>query len=389
MAPVLLMAAPAPVIPRAGGKVRLDKKFLDGMARHLVHWPGPVRVILWRGAQSIPFAVEVVPQSFGFDLFVLAEGEHPPPAVWEGVRVFFASADDLRALALLPAARAAQAKVVLALEYTLETRLRIAALEQSLSWPKRLWSMAWNLAAEGRRRGALQQADGVQFNGYPAFDAYCARVRNPLLYLDNRMTPALMATPSEMAVRRTRLSAGAPLRLIYSGRLEPMKGAQDLLPIMHHLRAKGVAATLDIYGTGSLAGAIEAGLGAFEGQVRLHGPVDFAETLVPRTRNEADLFLACHRQSDPSCTYLEAMGCGVAIVGYANRMWARLAQESGAGPVVPLGKPEAMAEAVAALDADRKRLIAAQERARAFAAAHDFETEFAARMAHLRSVAGL
>ena len=43
------------------------------------------------------------------------------------------------------------------------------------------------------------------------------------------------------------------------------------------------------------------------------GVVDFETELVPFTRQNADIFLGCHRQSDPSCTYLEAMGCGVAV----------------------------------------------------------------------------
>jgi glycosyltransferase involved in cell wall biosynthesis len=388
MAPVLLVAAPAPVID-AGGRLRLDIKFLEGMRLHAAHWPGPVRVLLRRGAGAIPFGAEVDHAALGFELLVLDPGAPAPPGLWAGVRALFAGADDLDALALIPAARAAGARVVLALEYTLETRLRIAALDPGRSWPRRLRSMLWTLQMEPRRRAALAAADAVQFNGYPAWDSYRHLTRDPLLYLDNRMTAAMMATPAEMADRAARLRAGAPLRLIHSGRLEPMKGAQDLLAVMEALRARGVRATLDIYGTGSLEGAIRAGMGRFGGDVRLHGPVDFAAALVPATRAGADLFLSCHRQSDPSCTYLEAMGCGAAIAGYANRMWARLAAESGGGVTAPLGRPAALAAAIAAWHADRPALIAAQASALAFARRHDVETVFAARMAHLRAAAGL
>jgi hypothetical protein len=67
------------------------------------------------------------------------------------------------------------------------------------------------------------------------------------------------------------------------------------------------------------------------GRVRLHGAVDFDTALVPFTRTGADMFLGCHRQSDPSCTYLEATGCGVAIAGHDNRIWSGLNAAAEAG----------------------------------------------------------
>ena len=67
-----------------------------------------------------------------------------------------------------------------------------------------------------------------------------------------RMTPDLFATEAEMRARETLRAAGGPLRLVYSGRLETMKGAQDLLPVARRLIERGVDFTLDIFGTGSL-----------------------------------------------------------------------------------------------------------------------------------------
>ena len=77
------------------------------------------------------------------------------------------------------------------------------------------------------------------------------------------------------------------------------------------------------------------------------------------------------------------MGCGVPVLGYDNAMWRRLAEVSGAGWVRPMAQPEALAKAIAELAQDRQTLIHAATRARAFAAAHDFEAEFSRRMAHL------
>jgi colanic acid/amylovoran biosynthesis glycosyltransferase len=386
MAQTLLIVATAPVI-EVGPRLRLDTKFVEGMALHAAQWPGPLRCILRRGATSVPFGAEHDPATLGFDLVLLDAHQPLEARHLTDVRAVFAAADDLGSLAVAPLARAAGAAVVWSLEYTLETRLRIAAMDPARGVARRAWSMLWNLRAERHRRAALRAADGVQFNGWPAWDAYRAISPNPMLYLDNRMTAAMMASAQDMADRAARLSRGEPLRLIHSGRLEPMKGAQDLLPVMAALRDLGVPATLDIYGTGALEGEIRDGLAAFGGTVRLHGPVDFETELVPASRTGADVFLSCHRQSDPSCTYLEAMGCGLAVAGYANRMLARMVGTSGSGALAPLGRPLALAQALAHWHQDRPALIAAQAGALAFAQKHDFHTEFTARMDHLKAIA--
>lgn len=384
----MLIIATAPVLETPAG-LRLDVKFVEGMRLHGAHWPGPVRCVLRRGVDAVPFGADYRPADLGFDLRLIDEHAPLGADLLAGMGCVMAAADDAQALDLVPVAHAAGAVVIYSLEYTLATRFQIAWLDRGRSLPRRLRSMLWQWQQERRRLPALRAADGVQFNGYPAWDRYRALNAQSMLYLDGRMTPEMMADADQMGRRAARLRAGEPLRLVHSGRLETMKGAQDLLPVMAALRARGVAATLDIFGTGALEGDIRAGLDALGGAVRLHGPVDFAGELVPFCRDHADLFLSCHRQGDPSCTYIEAMGCGLAVAGYGNAMWSRLAGESGAGAVVPLGKPAALADAIAVWDRDRDALAGAQARALDFARAHDFPTEFAARMAHARAIAGV
>ncbi len=382
--PRLLMIAPAPVQQLPDGRLRLDAKFVEGMRLHAALWEGPVDCLLWQGG-AIPFGEDHAPQELGFGLRLLPPGAELTAADIAGAAVIAASADMHQTLGLAPLARAAGAKLCYVVEYTLSTRLAILRLEPGLSLPRRLRSGLWHLVQERRRRAAFRAADALQVNGYPAEAAYARLNRNCLLYLDGRMKTAMLAPAAAMAARAAHLAGGGPLRLVHSGRLEPLKGAQDLLPVARALQARGVDYTLDIFGAGSLApelarGIAEAGLGE---RVRLHDPVPFETGLVPWVTEHADLFLSCHRQADPSCTYLESMGCGVPVLGYDNAMWRRLAEVSGAGWVRPMAQPEALAKAIAELAQDRQTLIHAATRARAFAAAHDFEAEFSRRMAHL------
>lgn len=383
----LLMLAPAPVIERPDGSIRLDAKFVEGMRLHASLWQGRIDCILRRGVEAIPFGVEVERSRLSYGVRTLGSLETLGAERLAGYDLAVVSGDLHSDLHLGAAPRVSATKIVYVVEYTLGTRLRVVLLDRGRSLPSKLWSIAWNLRQEIRRRRAFRRADGLQANGYPAYEAYRRLNPNTLFYLDGRMTPALLATDAEMTSRARRLLSGAPLRLFHSGRLEPMKGAQDLIPIARALARRGLSFTLQIYGAGSLREEIAAGIvrDGLADRVTLHDPVDFETELVPIARSRADVFLSCHRQADPSCTYLESMGCGLAAVGYDNAMWAALARASQAGWTVPMGDTAALARRIVALDADRHALVDACAAARAFAARHDFLSESERRLDHLRA----
>ncbi|MFN4154903.1 MAG: glycosyltransferase [Paracoccaceae bacterium] len=370
--PHLLMLAPAPVIRLPDGRLRLDVKYVEGMRAHRDQWDGPVSAVVWEGAGSVPFGAEYAPQDLGFDLTVLPEGALAPAT---GADLIAAPADMAQALGLAWG----PVPVVFVVEYTIGTRLRIVALDRDRGLLRKGWSALWNLRVERQRRAAFCRAAGVQCNGYPAFDAYAGLNARTMLYLDGRMRTAMMATPQEMAARTARQG---PLRIVHSGRLEPMKGAQDLVPVARALVAAEVDFTLDVFGTGALEAELRVGAESLSGRLRLHDPVDFETALVPWMRTNADLFLSCHRQADPSCTYLESLGCGVPVLGYANEMWGRMAAESGGGWAVPLGDRRALSDRITQLAGDRAMIASAAQSGLSFAQEHGFQEEFSKRMTH-------
>jgi len=70
-------------------------------------------------------------------------------------------------------------------------------------------------------------------------------------------------------------------------------------------------------------------------------------------------------------------------------MWRGVQTRSGGGALAQLGNVDALADVVARWHHDRDALIRACGHARAFAADHEFDGVFSARMAHWRKVAGL
>ena len=119
------------------------------------------------------------------------------------------------------------------------------------------------------------------------------------------------------------------------------------------------------------------------------GRLDFEKELLPFIlwQSDVDVFVCCHRQGDPSCTYLETMSCGVPIVGYANEAFAGFVARSGAGWTSPLNRPRALAAKIAQLAAHPEDIREHAFRSLAFAREHTFEETFAARIAHLRLLA--
>ncbi|MFB9222927.1 glycosyltransferase [Paracoccus cavernae] len=387
--PHLTLFSAAPVVVVDEGHLRIDDKFVAGMDMHARHWDGPITAVVCAGkASDLPFSSVYPIDELGFRVKVLPEGAAPETALEKGPGLVLASADMTEQLALGDAAKALGLSVVYGIEYTLDTRMRIAMIDKRRGYLRRLWSVVWNYRQERRRKQVLRQADGIQMNGFPAASEYSALNSYALRYLDNRMQKPMFATTRDMVARQRHHEAAGPLRLIHSGRLEPLKGAHLLLPLAELLVARGVPFTLAIYGDGSLAEGMRAqiaqkGLGK---HVSLHGPLPFESGLVPVSRMEADLFISCHVQSDPSCTYLEAMGCGLPVLGFDNQMLSPLVLHSNGGWTVPMNQLRQMAEQIGALAKDRKQLLDHAEAALTYARRHDAESEFEARMAHLARV---
>jgi colanic acid/amylovoran biosynthesis glycosyltransferase len=120
--------------------------------------------------------------------------------------------------------------------------------------------------------------------------------------------------------------------------------------------------------------------------VKMLGVPDFKTKFFPFVKNNIDLFVCCHRQGDPSCTYIETMSCGVPIVGYANEAFQGIAEMSETGWVVPMNQPKQMAKKIAELSQNREAIKSMSFKSLKFAQQHTFEKTFQARVEHMEEV---
>jgi len=164
---------------------------------------------------------------------------------------------------------------------------------------------------------------------------------------------------------------GAPLRLFSCGRLNIVKGHQDLMAATRLLLDQGrdvqlaIAGEDDAGGTGYrhtlAARIIELGL---QDNVRLLGAID-AETVKAHIQ-AAHVFTLASWHEPLGVALMEAMACAIPTIGTNAGGVPELIRDGIDGVLVPPKDPDALAAAIAALadDPDRATALAARGRAR-------------------------
>ena len=302
----------------------------------------------------------------------------------DGVALAYLGAFEDLNLAVASACRGRDIPYAVVSEYTVQTELEIMRANTS-SAARRLWREARIRLGKPRRLRFVASAQEVHANGYPTYRELAAANPRRMLFFDTRARAEDIICESELCERLASRANRRP-RLIYAGRYHPMKGTLDVIKVGIELDRLGLDFQLDLYGKGPLREQMEslASHSRAAGKIQIHDAVAYRPDL-QRIGKQADLFVCCHVQGDPSCTYLETFACGVPIVGYANEMWTPLSSDSGAGEVVPKGDYKALAKTVARL-VGTSRLEELSLRARSFAAANTMEIAWDRRISHLAAL---
>lgn len=378
-----LLLCPSVGAWQIGNELYFDRKFHDGVLAYTTYWPGSICLAI-RLATTMPPEFGLV--QFDADRFpakvtVIGPDEVIDASLLDGVDIVLASGDSFNGLHLAALCRREGIKCIYGIEQSLATRLQIAAFDGSNNWRK-LKTIVWLILKERERLQAFRLSDGLQANGVPAYDAYASLVPNALLYFDTRNTASMGITDTELSTRLSYLDERSPLRLGFSGRLIRMKGADHLIEIAHQLQKRHVPFSFDIFGTGDLLSKMQEKIEGYGlvANVRLRGVADFASELVPFIKSNLDLFVCCHRQSDPSCTYLETYACGVPIVGYNNRAHQGILASYDVGWSVAMNDIKGMADLIAMLNNQRDEIKIKALNAARFAREHTFEATFQRRI---------
>ena len=371
----------------AGGRIGLTRKFIDGVNEFKKYWEGPIVVYLGPMEHDTSDLDEVAvwQKDLSFEIQLLSLPEIEEAIASDRCATVLLSLDDYRQRGLWRICRERAIVCSYISEYSLTTRHQIIDLTTSNPLI-RVRRKIWESSEERKRRVAVAGATGLQCNGTPTFEAYRELRPDALLFFDSRVSSDLLATDQDILRRLGSPVRPRRLRLLFSGRLAQMKGAADLVTVAKNLRRLGVDFHLSICGDGELKTAMAQSIDREQlaGHVTLKGVLDFRRELVPLVKSNIDLFLCCHPQGDPSCTYLETMSCGVPIAGYANEAFTGIVRLSQSGWAVPLNDPGALARQIMLLEQTPRLLLEHSVAALNFARHHTLQETFYRRACHLQ-----
>jgi colanic acid/amylovoran biosynthesis glycosyltransferase len=373
---VMIHANPARI---EGNLLTVDRKFHVGMLRyaelirsHIVTINPPLSA-----GQQIMDQVEIPLTELPYGIQTTVDPAHTVPAI-KGAQLVYGYENSMQAATI---AREHGVPYIMILEYDLQTKMTETA--SKVANPLRRVIRRVRSAASYFRKllPEIRRAHSLHCNGYPIFEATAPYNANRLLYLDSRMSEDMLITDEELKARLDH-KGGRPLSLLYSGRYEPMKGALDAVKVGLECIRRGLPIEMHCYGQGSQMMAMSKL--AAESPIKVHPAIPYPE-LVKISRT-FDVFVCCHIQNDPSCTYLESMGAGLPIVGYDNRMWKGVLNASSAGYASPMHRPGSVADGIAALS-HPAQLRNLSVKALAFAKSHTFEREYQKRVDAINSAA--
>lgn len=383
-----LTIIPSVPVWKERNELLFDRKFYDGVIRYCHAWPGPVNCIMTAGTEGLPDfgIVRMKAETLPFSCTEVAGGSQISEKHLAGSTIVLASGDSYDQLHIAGLCRKLGITCVYVIEYIPETRYQIAALttKNPLKLLRRLLFIS---NQEKKRKQAFTLANALQSNGTPAYEYY-SLAANRLLYFDTRVSKRDLISPDALEKRLLDLDARNPLRLAFSGRLIAMKGADHLVRLARMLKQNGMAFQLTIYGKGDLEKQMKTYIENhhLDSLVSMPGALEFHNELLPEIRKKADLFICLHRQSDPSCTYLETLSCGVPIVGYANRAFSGILAFGDVGWSAPVGDLKGVRNIIIRLDKQRNEIARKARNSILMAKEHDFESTFAKRTGHLLSM---
>lgn len=184
------------------------------------------------------------------------------------------------------------------------------------------------------------------FHGMDCYEAYAQYCRNAHVVHDIHLGKD--AGISDEALNRRLAHSQPPLKLIYTGRAHLDKGVFDWIEIFSILAKNNINFSATWLGAGpELERARERvrqlGLAA---KILFPGPLGHTQSI--EQLRASDAFVFCHKTPESPRCLVEALICGLPIIGYETAYSKDLVRDGG-GILTPLNDPKQVAQSIAAL----------------------------------------
>ncbi|WP_349367875.1 glycosyltransferase [Salinarimonas sp.] len=205
-------------------------------------------------------------------------------------------------------------------------------------------------------RAVVRRAGLGMFHGRETYNAFAPFCRQPEVIHDIHWSVRDHIDPARLLRKRVTVRDG-PLRLVYAGRADAMKGPYDWVEALARLRDLGVDFRATWLGDGTELEAMRTRIAQADLADRVETPGFVRErAAVLEALRDAHAFAFCHLTPESPRCLVEALISGCPIIGYEGAYAADLIAEHGGGRLVPRGDVGALASTLASLDADRDAL---------------------------------
>jgi glycosyltransferase involved in cell wall biosynthesis len=227
---------------------------------------------------------------------------------------------------------------------------------------RRYTSLTASLMARYERFVVRRCALGL-FHGMDCYRAYAKYCTNSHVVHDVHVGANSAITTSVLANRLSR-SKDRPLRLAYAGRVHTDKGVHDWIEALALASEKGMPFTATWFGAGpELTAAQEHVIarGASD-KIEFPGALNDHSKLLLELK-QFDAFVFCHKTPESPRCLIEALLCGLPIIGYETEYPRDLIRAHGGGCLTRRDDVQALATSLIQISKDRNLLADLSERA--------------------------
>ena len=221
------------------------------------------------------------------------------------------------------------------------------------NWRRRLQARLYHRPMAWLERRLIRRAHVGFFHGGETFDAYAPFSRNPQLVHDIHLSKSDHISPAALENKLQATANAGPLKIVYVGRADAMKGPLDWLVVLEAVHRTGVEFEAEWLGDGNELDRMRARIAEKGLQDRISAPGFTSDrAAVLDALRAADLFLFCHKTPESPRCLIEALASGAPIVGYDGAFARDLISGNGGGVLAPLNDVATLARQVGDLARD-------------------------------------
>lgn len=224
------------------------------------------------------------------------------------------------------------------------------------SWSKSLQARLYHRPMAALEKTAIRRAALGLFHGRETYDTYVPYCRAPHLVHNIHIAQSDHVSTEALKAKQNACAEG-PLKIIYVGRIDPMKGPHDWIAVLEAMHTRGIDFQAVWLGSGTEEEALRARVRDTGLQDRVHLPGFAADRSdVLEALRTAHVMLFCHKTPESPRCLIEALISGSPIVGYDSGYPRDLTAAHGGGHLTPLHDIDALTDALAGLAQDRAQL---------------------------------